>query len=445
MTTNPFAHYRQHLEALSRMLDPILERHHYDTLVVHSGAPMYRFLDDLEYPFKVNPHFAWWVPVNVPNSVVEYRRGQKPRLFYFQPVDYWHIPPAAPDPAWADAFELHLIREAGDWREQVKDGLNRAVLGDAPRLAVHFTQAAINPTALIHEIDLCRARKTQYEQDCLARANQLAARAHRAAALAFDQGASEFETHLAYMAACSHAEHELPYGNIIAQNSHGGVLHYHGLERENPAKSLSFLIDAGASFHGYAADITRTYAAEESGIFPDLIAAMDKVQLALVDGARQGVDYRQLHIEAHQRIARVLRDAGIVRMSADDMVESRVSSAFFPHGLGHFLGLQVHDVGGLLDDRVGERIDRPEGHPYLRLTRKLAAGNVVTIEPGLYFIPQLLDPLRANSRWDDVIDWDLVDQLLPYGGIRIEDDVVIQPEGPPLNLSRRAFAALENL
>ena len=115
-----------------------------------------------------------------------------------------------------------------------------------------------------------------------------------------------------------------------------------------------------------------------------------------------------------------------------------VSSAFFPHGIGHGIGLQVHEVAGFAEHDGGGTIPRPEGHPYLRLTRTLQPGMVVTIEPGLYFIDMLLDELKAKGLGDSV-DWARVDLFRPYGGIRIEDDVVCTDEAPE-NLTRNEFA-----
>jgi Xaa-Pro dipeptidase len=121
-------------------------------------------------------------------------------------------------------------------------------------------------------------------------------------------------------------------------------------------------------------------------------------------------------------------------------VASGLSAVFYPHGLGHFLGLQTHDVAGLIADAAGTPIPRPEGHPFLRLTRKLEAGNVLTIEPGLYFVEPLLRKWRANG---DIaaINWDKVEALAPYGGVRIEDNMLVTA-GEPRNLTREAFASL---
>jgi Xaa-Pro dipeptidase len=168
---------------------------------------------------------------------------------------------------------------------------------------------------------------------------------------------------------------------------------------------------------------------------------MDALQLRLCSGIRAGRDYRDVHLEAHREIGSLLVEAGIVRCDAATAVADRVTSVFFPHGIGHLLGLQVHDVAGLAADASGKsEIPRPEGHPFLRLTRSLEPGFVVTVEPGLYFIDLLLDAARADGRGRH-IDWKAVERLKPFGGIRIEDDVVCTA-GEPENLTRDAFAAL---
>jgi Xaa-Pro dipeptidase len=155
---------------------------------------------------------------------------------------------------------------------------------------------------------------------------------------------------------------------------------------------------------------------------------------------RAGFDYRQLHLDAHLALAGVLRGHGVLRCSAEAAVETGVSSAFFPHGIGHGIGLQVHDVGGFAaSDRGDATLPKPEGHPFLRLTRRLEPGMVVTIEPGVYFIDMLLDDLRAGPH-ADAVDWGRVERLRPFGGIRIEDDVVCTDDAP-VNLTREAFAS----
>ena len=127
---------------------------------------------------------------------------------------------------------------------------------------------------------------------------------------------------------------------------------------------------------------------------------------------------------AHDGIAQVLHDVGIINMQPQDAVDAGITAPFFPHGIGHFLGLQVHDVGGLVADDRGTPKPAPEAHPFLRCTRVVEARQVFTIEPGLYFIDSLLADLKSseNSKY---INWDVVDQYRPFGGIRIEDNIIV--------------------
>src|SRR6185295_12213685 len=209
-----------------------------------------------------------------------------------------------------------------------------------------------------------------------------------------------------------------------------------------PQRRHSMLIDAGAEFAGYASDITRTYS-HSSSDFSVLVNEMNELQLSLCASVRAGVDWRDVHLSSHRLIAELLHDADIITCDADEAVETGVSSVFLPHGLGHLLGLQVHDVGGFMrSPESGESIPRPEGHPYLRLTRVLEENFVVTMEPGLYFIDSLLEQARADHRGTR-INWARVEHFKPYGGIRVEDNLAITANGCE-NLTRDAFAELSN-
>ena len=158
--------------------------------------------------------------------------------------------------------------------------------------------------------------------------------------------------------------------------------------------------------------------------FADLLAGVDALEQRLCAMVRPGVLYPEIHLAAHRLVAELLVDQGIVTCTADAAVATNLTSIFFPHGVGHLLGLQVHDIGGHQASADGGNIPPPAGHPYLRLTRRLEPGTVVTIEPGVYFIDLLLDRARQDGRGRS-IDWDTVADLAPYGGVRIEDDVVL--------------------
>ena len=294
----------------------------------------------------------------------------------------------------------------------------------------------VNPTTAINILHYARGAKTEYELAAMRLASRRGATGHLAAAAAFRDGLAEFDIHRAYCRAVSLTDPELPYRNIIALNEHGAVLHYTDLDRQAPARHRSFLIDAGAQVHGYASDITRSYAYEDQR-FQDLIDRMETMQQDIVGRVRAGIDYRELHVTAHKLLAEVLVDVELANGDATELTDSGVTSAFFPHGLGHLLGLQVHDVGGFMENESGTTIDPPSGHRYLRLTRVLEENMVLTIEPGLYVIDMLLENLRGTPA-EQQVNWSTVDWLRPFGGIRIEDNVRVMFNGRE-NLTRDAF------
>ena len=343
-----------------------------------------------------------------------------------------------PDGWWAGEFDIEPVRDLRAARAALPAGGRTAFIGDTTGFG-DWGFAAVNPQPLITRLDYARARKTPYEIACLREANRLGARGHAAAARAFNARDSEYGIALAFMTAIAAREQELPYNPIVALNAGSSVLHYQVLERTPPPEHRSLLIDAGAAFAGYGSDITRTYAFDDPD-FALLVGRMDEVQQALCAGVRAGVDWRDLHLTAHRLTAELLHDSGIITLDAEAAVDSGLSSVFLPHGLGHLLGLQVHDVGGTLASPEGGTIPRPDGHPNLRLTRVLEEGYVVTMEPGLYFIDTLLAAARANSHARH-IDWARVAQFAPFGGIRIEDNLAVTASGCE-NLTREAFRTL---
>lgn len=437
---DPASLYPAHLQVLSERADEALARGGFAHLVVPSGRLHYQAFDDRDYPFAVNPQFKAWLPLtDVPDSWVVYTPGRRPRLIYCQPHDYWNPVPQSPAGWWLEHFDVDIIRTPEEALPLLPSAPARcAILGEANSALGDWTPN--NPDAVLAYLDYHRACKTPYELALMRQAQALAVRGHRAAEAAFRAGRSEFEIHLAYCEAVGQDVNALPYGNIVAFDRHAAVLHYTDMQRQRPSDTGSMLIDAGASRAGYAADITRTHASEGAADFQALIDAVDAAQQRLCAAVRPGFDYRRLHLDAHLALAGVLHEAGVLKVGPEQALASGVSAAFFPHGIGHLLGLQVHDVGGFAASDRGGRIERPQGHPYLRLTRPLQPGMVVTIEPGLYFVDMLLEPIRQSPQANQV-DWGRVAQLHRYGGIRIEDNVLCT-ESAPENLTRPAFAAV---
>ena len=431
--------YGAHLEALRERHDRALERAGASHVVIYSGNPKRMFLDDNDYPFKANPHFVHWAPLTaLPLSYIVYTPGETPVLVYYQPRDYWHVVPGSPDGYWTDYFDIRVINTTDEIPAHLPDDLEKCIaIGEFDDDSMAFGIERINPSTAINDLHYARGAKTDYELAVMRLAARRGVAGHVAAEAAFREGLSEFDIHRAYCAAVSHVDAELPYGNIIALNDHGSVLHYTNLEREAPPVTRSFLIDAGAQVHGYASDITRTYANGDAR-FQALIDRMEILELAVVDKVRVGVDYRDLHVATHRMLAEVLVEAELATGDPDTLLETGVTSAFFPHGLGHLLGIQVHDVGGHQETETGGPIDPPSGHPFLRLTRVLEENMVLTIEPGLYVIDMLLNELHGTPA-EHHVNWPAVDWLRPFGGIRIEDDIRVLPDGAE-NLTREAFA-----
>jgi Xaa-Pro dipeptidase len=431
--------FASHLERITLRTGRALEACGYSSLLVHSGSPLLIFQDDRTYPFKVHAPFKVWAPLlDAPDSFVYFEPGRRPLLVFHQPEDYWYKPPALPQGYWTGHFEIRPCRDRDEARRLLPANLRAtAFVGDSLEEFASWGVGDINPSHLIRHLDFPRAAKSAYELACLRQASRLGARGQLAAARAFAAGASEFEIELAFIAGCGLREQDLPYNPIIALNEGGSVLHYQLLETSRPAERHSLLIDAGAEFAGYACDVTRTHSHRDPD-FAALIGRMDRMQQALCSGIKAGVDWREVQLQTHRLLGALLREADLTTCDSEEAVATGVTNVFMPHGIGHLLGLEVHDVGGFMRSPDGGDVARPDGHPYLRLTRVLEEGFVVTMEPGLYFIPQLLEAARGDGR-SRHINWRRVDSLRKFGGIRVEDDLAVTATGHE-NLTRDAFA-----
>ena len=398
----------------------------FDTLVISSGQVYTHFADDQDAPFHPIPHFAHWCPMEGPHHVLVIRPGQKPRLIRYAPEDFWYEQLPLGNPFWAGAFD---IEEAGTveevWKRLGSPARAAYIGNETDRAAAAGLE--LNPAGLTARLDWHRTTKSVYEVQCIEEATVLAARGHLAAKAAFLAGASELEIHHAYVQAVGIVDHELPYGSIVALNEKGATLHYEG--KRALKNGFVMLIDAGAKVRGYAADITRTVAAPHcDSRFAALVDGMEKVERQLCAAVKPGMPYGDLHHQGHLAIAGLLKEHGLLKASPEEAVEKGLSRPFFPHGLGHHLGIQVHDVAGKQGAPDGTLAPPPAQHPTLRTTRTIDAGQVFTVEPGLYFIPMLLRPFRENEH-KAAFNWALIDELTPCGGIRIEDNLLVTADG----------------
>lgn len=422
------SNYASHVAMLQNHTRDALARENIDGVVIHSGQAKRLFLDDNNYPFKVNPQFKAWLPiVDNPNCWLIVNGVDKPKLIFYQPVDFWHKVPETPTDYWVDYFDIIYLKQANRVEKHLPyDKTKHAYIGEYIEVAKALGFDLINPEQAMHYLHFHRACKSDYELDCMRMANSIAVKAHSAAKQAFFDNKSEFEINQAYLLAAKQGDNEVPYGNIVALNEHASILHYTVLDTVAPSQHLTFLIDAGASFHGYAADITRTYTTQNNE-FNALIQAVNQLTIDLANMLKPGLAYVDVQVAAYAGVAKILCDFGVLNMLPEDAVETGIVSTFFPHGIGHLLGLQVHDVAGHVVDDRGTPKPAPEKHPFLRCTRIIEPRHVYTIEPGVYFIDSLLSDLKSteNSKY---VNWNVIDQFRPYGGVRIEDNVIVHRE-----------------
>jgi Xaa-Pro dipeptidase len=425
------ATYPAHLEVLQRGYDAALSAHGFDAVVLCSGAPASRNrFDDQAWPVMPTPAFAHWCPLVEADAFVVVRPGARPRLVRTIVDDYWEVTPPPESNHFWPSFELVEVKpgHAGDALPGGKVAVITRDPGSSP-------PGTVNPAALLADLDLLRTRKTAYEIECLAEASRRAARGHTKACDLFKTATpSELDLHLAYLGASEQDDLWAPYKGIVALGSHAAVLHYVAYTRERVAGDTSLLIDAGAKCLGYGSDITRTNVRGDGAAarrYGALLDHMEAVQQEIIRRIKPGMPYEDLHDDSHNLLAVALCELGIGRGSPDELVARGVTRALFPHGLGHSLGVTVHDVG------MKPRPPRPE-NKFLRNTSVIEPGQVFTIEPGIYVIDSLLAPLESDDR-RDLVDWTAIAELRPFGGIRIEDDVVVEPRGVR-NLTREAFA-----
>ncbi|XKF16512.1 Xaa-Pro dipeptidase [Halomonas sp. BLK-85] len=415
-----------HIHQLLVAYRSLMSQFNLDAIAIYSGHPSAHYADDQLASFKAYGHFVHWVPlVDAAHSWLVIHPEARPTLHLHAPADFWHQPTTLPEERWVGEFEVVLCNDI----QAPQLSQNSAWIGDAAALehaGLAVPEGDANPPTLLLALDELRVIKSNYEISCIREANRLAMAGHQAAHTAFAGAASELDIQLAYLAASRQRESQLPYASIVGMNDHAGILHYQHYNAQTTHQRFSLLVDAGSRYRGYSADITRTHLGPDApALFEALIDALHGLKDQLIAKARPGQQFTALQEEMHQALADILIHHDLYRGSAESAVSEGVTRAFCPHGLGHLLGIQVHDVAGLRTP-AGGPAPAPSEHPALRLTRELEVGMVITIEPGLYFIPMLLAPLRQQSL---PINWILVEQLTPCGGIRIEDNIVITENG----------------
>jgi Xaa-Pro dipeptidase len=415
--------YLDHIADLQRRFARVLEQQGWDAVVLESGSLVKRSrYDDAYWPLRPCPHFQHWLPLAEPECALVVRPGQKPRLLRPLETSFWEKAGAPESTAFEQVFDVVRLRDPAEARDHHGGG-RIAFVGEARE----------PPAELVKGLDALRTTKTPYEIACIVEANRRAKLGHDALRDAFRGGdASELDLHLLFLEATAQDDWQTPYKNIVALGESAATLHHVAYGRQARGRAAeSLLVDAAATCRGYCGDVTRTWVkgtGAAASAFAQLVSGVEAMQQRLCAAVRVGMPYEALHDESHRQVGAILREVGLVTTSGEEAVSSGVTRAFYPHGLGHSLGLQTHDVG------CGLRAPRGD-NPFLRNTTDVEIGQVFTIEPGVYFIEALLAPYRQKAE-GKIVDWKMVEALAPLGGVRIEDDVVVVAAGGVRNLTR---------
>jgi Xaa-Pro aminopeptidase len=375
---------------------------------------------DRTYPFYAHSEYVYLTDRNRPGGVLAFDPGEG-WLDFVTPITeedrLWSGAPAGVSQGLTTA-------ELADWLAS-RGARPTAWLGAAPADARSSATAVENLRAGLNRV---RRPKDPLELERM-RIAALATRAAFAAAVPFlRDGVSEREVQIELeTAAFRGGADAMAYDTIIGSGTNSAVLHFAPTARVLRSGEL-VLIDAGADYRCYASDITRTYPVDgrfASQQQEELHGVVRAAELAAIGRCSAGTEWRDVHLTAALVIAEGLVSAGILRGAPESLVQSGAVWMFFPHGVGHLVGLGVRDAGGILP----ERQDDPPPFPHLRIDLALEAGMVVTVEPGVYFVPAILQDPERRRQYRGEVDWDVVDRMLGFGGIRIEDNVLITDGG----------------
>jgi Xaa-Pro dipeptidase len=427
--------FERHINEQLTVLEKALSVFELEGLVLSAGYDGYYYQDDQEYPFRSSHHFRHYCPVEGAGHVIVLAPGKKPVLFYFCPENFWYDHSPVGEPFWIDSFEVKSLPSKDAIWKALAQYSSYGYLGPDNKLAKEHGFNPV-PEALEHHLNWFRAYKTPYEADCVDRATQTAVPGHRAARAEFLNGGSEFDIHMAYLSATRMKDRDLPYTAIVGVDEKAAILHYPA-KRDDTSNSRVLLIDSGAGHLGYASDITRTHiSADVPAEFSSMLAAMDREQQALCNSITIGMNFGELFHSSHQAVGRVILEHGLLKgIDLDEAIDEGLTNVFYPHGVSHMLGIQVHDVGSKQLDLAGSMYVKDEKEPTKTTMRPIESGYLFTVEPGLYFMQVLLDKQRQGQHKDH-FNWDLIDRLMPLGGIRIEDNIYVTEDGIT-NITRR--------
>ncbi|KAL2397973.1 putative Xaa-Pro aminopeptidase pepP [Exophiala dermatitidis] len=392
--------------------------------------------DDQAVPFRQRRYFFYLSGCRLPDAYLTYNIPQDILTLFIPPVDPDSVIWAGLPESKEEALQKYDVDQVL-YSDEVNAALaaygtpqsKTTVYAIPEQVSEHITFLPFAATDFEHlktAIDECRVIKDSYEVALMRKANQISTLAHIEAAKVVRTATNEQELYGAFIGTCiSNGAHEQAYHSICASGTSCSTLHY--IRNDQPLRErLNILLDAGAEYNCYCADITRTFPI--SGTFtPEsqtIYNIVDEMQSSCFKLLRANVRWEDVHEHAHWVAIRGLKKAGILVGNEQEIFDKRISVAFFPHGLGHYLGMDTHDTGGHAN------YDDPDTmFKYLRVRGNVPAGAVITVEPGIYFCKFILDPVLEDPKLSKYIDKTVLDRYWAVGGVRIEDDIHITEDG----------------
>jgi Xaa-Pro aminopeptidase len=400
------------------------------------------------YPFRQNSHFLYYTGLSVPDlALLSFPETGRDILFANQAdIDtlVWNGPGRTTTDMARDAG-IETVEDFARLEERIGEARKR-------KMAIHYLPpymassmyrfssllhsapkkiASGTSRLLVEEVASQRSVKSDAEIDQIEKALSVADQMHRSCMAAARPGMRESELSGLIQGIALSRDLQQAYPPILTV--HGEVLHnnsYAGILKDGQL----LLNDSGVeSPMGYASDITRTFPV--SGRFTGLQAEMYqlvlRVQIGAIEMIKPGITYRDVHLGACRILVEGLREMGLMKGDPSEAVDAGAHALFLPHGIGHMMGLDVHDMedlGTIVGYKKDEKPSGQFGLKYLRLSRPLEPGFVLTVEPGIYFIPALIDRWTDEKQHEAFIDYGKVENLRNFGGIRIEDNILVLPD-----------------
>ncbi|KAK9373041.1 peptidase M24, structural domain-containing protein [Lipomyces chichibuensis] len=415
-------------------------------LLLASPRIVYWPFCDQTQPFRQNRNFYYLSGCDLPDSYITYDTSSRTLVLYLPPVDadevMWSGQPISIDKAKAQ-FDVDDVRYSDKLGNDIASGFSRRTiftvesltgsghardLGELPKYVKALAEA---DSHLLEALEEARMIKDEYEIGLMRQAAAISNHAHLKVMSTMNLHTNETHIHAEFLYHSLRAgSKNQSYDPICCSGHSCSTLHYVKNDEDFAGRQL-ILIDAGAEWKQYASDVTRTFPIDgewtmEARAIYDLVLDMQTSCEKLV---APGASWEELQLLAHKILVKGFLKLGIFKGgSEEEILDSRVSSAFFPHGLGHMLGMDTHDTGGKANYSDPDPMFR-----YLRIRRNLEPGMVVTVEPGIYFSPFLINPyIRGDENLGfggRFIDTDVLEKYWDVGGVRIEDDVLVTETG----------------